>query len=211
MKRSAPVRDLAFPAAYVKVPAPVGIGRDGRNPFGGIHFTCRLCHDVEHLKPKHWDRCRLECEGGVARSAQNQSVFFLLWLTSSDFLDAMASYDAPAYFASAVVAVLTLFLTESADTYWTVPLGMSPNDVLTPSLLLGTSLVAGASYLPTPYKYGLQWGGAIALLTNLKRWAGVQQEYFGLTVIAVLILVGLIYAHTVGATGYFAENYYNHY
>lgn len=119
----------------------------------------------------------------------------------------MAASTPTAYFASAVIAVLGMFLNESADTYWASGLGLSPADLLTPSLIIGVGSVAAASHLPTPFKLGLLWSGTIAILLNLKRFAVVQREYFGLTVIGVMLITAMIYAQHTKSAGYFAEHY----
>ena len=118
--------------------------------------------------------------------------------------------EQPALFSSLVIAVLGMFLNESADSYWTTPLGLNPSDIVTPSLIIGAASVAGASYLPTPFKYGLLWSGTLALLMNIRRYSSVQQEYYPLSLIAVMLVVGMIYAQSTGSSGYFAEHYYNY-
>ena len=112
--------------------------------------------------------------------------------------------DFNSYLTSFVVIVLGSMLNESADLHWSAPMGLSNQDVITPSLLLSTPSVVASYYAPPTIRVGLRANAAIGLLLNLKRFQSTT-ELFPLVLIALIIAVGVAWASYFGSRETFAD------
>lgn len=96
------------------------------------------------------------------------------------------------WLTSFAVFVLASMANESADSSWSGALGLTSQDILTPSALLSVGEIVSSFYAPLPISRGLLAGGSVGLLLQLKRWQQTT-EIFPLILIGLIIVLGVVY------------------